>query len=96
MADYPIPEDLQARYARAKSALEYGQCSDPTTFKQDIALIERIATLEAEVARLKAPVDDETEPLWPRIWDDSGPVMHVSVDVVNAIIASRAQNEVKS
>jgi len=46
--NHQIPEDLKAKYERAKSALMYGQAADPDRWRDDISLIERIAQVEAD------------------------------------------------
>ena len=56
MDELKIPDDLKARYEAAKSILsvDYGAL---TSIRNTVSLIERIACLEAENARLKAPFD---------------------------------------
>ena len=55
-----IPHDLRGQYERAREALRYGQCADPTRFEGEIRLIERIALMEEENAQLKAELNHQS------------------------------------
>jgi hypothetical protein len=79
-----IPEDLRLEYDRAGHVLEFGQCNEPDRWKLQLRLIERIADLSAENARLKQPVTDEE---FKRHWN----VLHTPTTFANAVLASRSK-----